>query len=121
MIKKLAKITSAKLQIQERGILTFWIHIVHEDGGCQAIGGFALDDYDEKTESRVGTVYGCEMIRRLLLELDVDDFSEMKDQIIWVYGEGEDFNFRISGLSKLKVNGGNDKPLIFVDILNEFI
>lgn len=75
--KRLAKVNSEKLSIQERGILTFYITVSYECGWCQGIGGITLDTWDEEKESRVGTAYGCEMIRRLLLEFDVDDFHEM--------------------------------------------
>ena len=33
MNKKLAKITSAKLEIKDRGILNFWIFVEYEEGG----------------------------------------------------------------------------------------
>ena len=77
MDKQLAKIKSAGLEIKERGILNFWIIVDYEDGGSQGIGGIALDTYDEGKKKRVGTAYGCEVIRRLLLALGVNDFSEM--------------------------------------------
>ena len=35
---------------------------------CQGIGGIALDEYCKEKKERIGTAYGCEMIRRLLLE-----------------------------------------------------
>ena len=81
MNKKLAKIRKAGLEIKERGILNFWIFVDYEEGCSQGIGGMALDEYDKEKEERVGTAYGCEMIRRLLLELNVDDFSEMSGEI----------------------------------------
>ena len=78
MNKQLAKITKAGLEIKERGILTFWIHVEYEEGCCQGIGGIVLDSYDKAKGMRVGTAYGCEMIRRILTALNVNDFSEMK-------------------------------------------
>ena len=47
-MKKLAKITSAKLHHKERGILNFWIHVDYEDFGSQGIGGLALDQWDKE-------------------------------------------------------------------------
>lgn len=120
MEKKLAKIESAKLEIQERGILNFWIMVSYEEGCCQGIGGYALDEYDESKKKRIGTAYGCEMIRRLLLELGVDDFSEMKGKMIWVYGEGEGFSFESKGISALKCDNQKSTPVIFSEILEEF-
>jgi hypothetical protein len=118
--KRLAKITKACLEIKERGILNFWIHVEYEDGGCQGVGGIALDVYDKEKKRRTGTAYGCEVIRRLLIELKVNDFSEMKGKNIWVHGVGEGFQFKTSGVSSLYVENKDSKPVIFDDILKEF-
>ena len=120
MKKVIAKISSAKLEIKERGILNFWIHVEYEDGGGQGIGGLCLDEWDEEKKERVGTAYGCEMIRRMLLELDVNDFSEMKGKIIWVHGEGDGLSFTPKGIQRMNFDGGKE-PLIFKDIAAEFI
>jgi hypothetical protein len=120
MNKQLAKIRSATLEIRERGILNFWINVEHEDGGCQGVGGIALDTYDKKSERRVGTAYGCEVIRRLLLELQVNDFSEMKGLHIWVLGEGDGLCFQPSGIQSLSTDNGKSNKVIFSEIAEEF-
>ena len=120
MSKQLAKITDAKLEIKETGILNFWIFVDYEDLGSQEIGGLALDEWDESSKKRVGTAYGCEMIRRLLDVLDVNDFSEMKGKIIWVHGDGEGFSFKPTGIESLKVSKSEKSPLIFSEVLKEF-
>jgi hypothetical protein len=120
MNKVLAKITSARLEIQDRGILGFWIHVQYEEGLSQGIGGIALDTYDTVTKERVGTAYGCEVIRRLLLGLHVNDFSEMVDQVIWVHGEGTGLAFKPKGVSSLEVNDSKAEPIIFSEIFNQF-
>lgn len=120
MNKQLAKITSAKLEIKERGILNFWILVEYEEGCCQGIGGISLDEWSEDKKKRVGTAYGCEMIRRILLELDINDFSEAKNKIIWVLGEGEGFSFKPKGIKSLRVNKKDSEELIFGDVFNEF-
>jgi hypothetical protein len=66
------------------------------------------------------TAYGCEMIRRMLLELCVNDFSEMKGTHIWVYGEGEGLSFKPKGFSALKSDNSKSNPVIFDDIHKEF-
>lgn len=119
MIKKLAKVTKAKLEIKERGILNFWIFVDYEDGLSQGIGGICLDSFDKEKKKRIGTAYGCEMIRQLLKVFDVDDFSEMKDKIIYVLGEGEGFEFNYKGFESLRICGNHGK-IIFDDILKEF-
>jgi hypothetical protein len=120
MNKVLAKISKASLEIQERGILNFWIYVDYEDFGSQGVGGIVLDTFDKEKDSRVGTAYGCEMIRRMLLELCVNDFSEMKGKHIWVYGEGYGLSFKPKGFSALKSDNSKSNPLIFDDIHKEF-
>jgi hypothetical protein len=121
MRKQLARIKGAKLEIKERGILNFLIHVDYEEGCSQGIGGIALDKYDKDKKMRVGTAYGCEVIRRLLIELDVDDFSEMKGLVIWVLGEGEGLGFKPTGIQALNLNkdklGGG---VVFDDVAKQF-
>lgn len=119
-MKQLAKISKACLEIQERHILNFWIHVAYEEGGGQGVGGIALDEYNKETESRVGTAYGCEMIRLLLLELQVNDFAEMKGMQIWVHGEGKGLSFKPTGISALKTNNAKSKPVIFNEVYEMF-
>ena len=117
MNKQLAKISKATLEIKERGILNFWIYVDYEEGGSQAVGGIALDKWSKEKQERVGTAYGCEVIRRLLIELCVNDFSEMAGRHIWVFGEGDDFGFQAKGLQALRVDNRESMPVIFSDIL----
>lgn len=118
-MRQLAKISKATLEIKERGILNFWIYVDYEEGCSQGIGGIALDQFSKEKDSRIGTAYGCEMIRRLLLALNVNDFSEMKGKQVWVYGEGEGFSFKPTGIGSLKTDH-NKPPVIFSDVAREF-
>ena len=120
MNKELARITSASLEIKERGILNFWINVDYENGFSQGIGGIVLDAYDKEKNTRVGTAYGCEMIRQLLLVLGVNDFSEMNGKDIWVLVEDNpsSLNIKPIGIQALKADGG--KQLIFGNILEQF-
>jgi hypothetical protein len=103
-MEKLAKITNASLSIKDHGILTFYLSVDYEDGFSQGVGGVALDKWDEDSKSRIGTAYGCEIIRKLLLELDVNDFSEMKGKYIWVFGDESGMNFKPRGIRRLNVD-----------------
>ena len=96
------------------------IHVDYEEGSSQGVGGFALDEYIEEIKERIGTAYGCEMIRRILIELNVNDFSEMKGKKIWVYGDGEGLRFRPEGISSLHVDNSKSKPVMFDEVLKEF-
>lgn len=125
MNEKLAKITKASLEVQDRGILNFWIQVDYEEGCSQGIGGICLDTYDKSRESRVGTAAGCEIIRLLLLTLKVNDFSEMKGKYIWVIGDGDGFMFQPKGLRPLYVdckgrNSEETKTIIFQDVFDQF-
>lgn len=117
--KELAKITSFSLSIKERGILMFNIFVSYENGCGQCVGGLVLDDYNESKKIREGTAYGCEMIRQLMIVLDVDDFSDAKDKLIYVLGEGEGLSFKPKGVQTLSVYG-EVKTLIFSDVFNQF-
>lgn len=122
MNRQLAKITKGMLEIQERGMLNFWIMVNYEDGGCQGIGGICLDTYNKAKDCRVGTAYGCEVIRQLLLCMQVNDFSEMANKMVWVLGEGDGFNFKPKGIQRLETDSAdkNYKKVIFDDIFKEF-
>mgnify|MGYP003419693171 FL=1 len=121
MIYKLAKVSKASLEIQDRGILNFWIHVDYEEGCSQGVGGIVLDGYDKELKGRVGTAGGCEVIRQLLLLFQVNDFSEMKGKYIWVVGEGEGLSFNPKGLKALRVDKpGEVKEVIFKDIFDKF-
>lgn len=119
LIKKLAKVNSFKLNIKYTGSLIFKLDVDYEDGLSQGLGGLVLDNYNIVTGERIGTAYGCEMIRQLMLTLDVDDFNEVKNKIIYVLGEGEGFQFKAKGIETLNVYG-NVKTLIFDDVREMF-
>lgn len=121
MIEKLAKILKANLEIQEKGMLNFRIYVHCEDGFSQIVGGIILDEFSEDKDKRIGAAYGCEIIRRLLIELKVNDFSEMKGKKIFVIGEGEKdgLPFKPLGIRSLKVDNKDAKSVIFDEILQE--
>jgi hypothetical protein len=120
-MEQLAKISSATLEIQERGILNFWIHVDYEEGCSQGIGGIALDTFDKKKDRRIGTAFGCEVIRRLLIALKVNDFSKMKGKMVWVIGDGQGFSFKPTGIRALSVDSKKADPVIFSAIASEFL
>ena len=117
MTKELATIKSASLEMQERGILTFWIIVDYENGCSQGVGGIALDTWYEVKGTRKGTAYGCELIRQLLLCMNVNDFSEMAGKNIFVLGEGQDLSFTPKGIQALRSDGG--KKVVFNEIFSD--
>lgn len=118
--RKLAYITNASLEVRDRGILSFKIWVDYEEGCSQCVGNFALDTYNETSKEREGTAYVCEMIRQILLELVVNDFSEMAGKHIWVMGSGAGLGFTPTGIQALKGNNKNRKGVIFSKVLEMF-
>ena len=116
MNKRLAKISKANLEIQAGAILNFWIHVDYEEGCSQAVGGIALDEYCKEKGERIGTAYGCEMIRQLLIELRVNDSAEMTGRHIWVIGGGEGLSFKPRGIQSLRGDNPKSKPVIFSEV-----
>ena len=117
IVTKLAKIESAKVGIDRGCFLTWWLHVKYEDGFCQGIGGYTLDDYDEKLERRVGTAYGADIIRQIMVMFDVDDFSKLKGRYMWVTGESCGFAFDVKGIKPLKLDNPDADYLDFEDFL----
>ena len=119
MNKALATISSANLDILDRDMLTFWIQVDYESGTSQNVGGFALDEWDEKKKRRVGTAYGCEMIIQLLKLFKVNSLEKFKNRTVFILGDGEGFSFKPRGIQMLRSDGG--KQLIFTDIAKEML
>lgn len=118
MIKRLAVIDSIKTSIRSHGMLRVGIDVAYEgpyiDQAC--LGCHILDDAtnnDDAMNHRIGTAYGCEMIRQILLTLEIDDFSEAKGINVWVYGEGEGISFVAKGISLLSFNSPAPVVLMF--------
>ena len=119
--QKLAKVTKGTLEIKERGILNFYVFVDYEDFGSQGVGGIALDQWDEAKQRRVGTAYGCEMIRQLLLFFNVNNLEEVKNQVVYVLGEGEGLSFKPKGFRHLKcLRNGRPEEVLFDKIYGEF-
>lgn len=122
MEKKLAKVQSATLEIKERGILNFWVFVDYEDGLSQGVGGIILDTFDSERKERVGTAYGCEMIRQLLLFFDVNNLNDCAGQMVYVTGEGKGLSFNPSGFEHLRVNDKfKTRKINFDEIRDNFI
>lgn len=105
--KVLAKIRNAVVEIEDHSILTCWVTVDYEDGGTQGIGGYELDSYDKAQKKRVGTAYGCEVIRRHLEVFGVHNFDALKGRMVWVTGEGSGFSFRPYRFESLNTEAGS--------------
>lgn len=121
-LELLAKIEKCNLSFRDtNNILILNIHVEYEEGMCQNIAGICLDTFDKNLKNRIGTAYGCEMIRLLLEMFQVDNLSELNGKYIYVYGESENggmLSFKPQGFRALKQYGKKD--LNFKNVLEKF-
>ena len=82
--RRLAKIESTDLAFHNGSILTAYLHVNYGGGLAQGIGGYSLDRYDRATQRRIGTAYGCEFIRRILLACGVERWEDLPGRTIYV-------------------------------------
>ena len=78
-----ARIKSTQLGIEDHGIFTFFLHLEY-DGAGQGFGGYALDEWSKKAETRVGSGLGIEMIRKILEVVGVDNWEDLPGKYIRV-------------------------------------
>ena len=79
MNKKLCNVTKVCTSYQDRRILILDVFVDLESGGSLSVFNMCLDTYDKDKKQRVGTAYGCEMIRQTLDFFGVDDLSQIKN------------------------------------------
>lgn len=81
-----AEIESTFLGFEDHGILTCYLHLRY-DGGGQGFGGFCLDNFSEVDSRRVGSAFGAEFIRQVLLTVGVERWEDLPGQRIRVEAE----------------------------------
>ena len=79
MNKQLCNVTKVCTSYQDRRILILDVFVDLESGGSLSVFNMCLDTYDQDKKQRVGTAYGCEMIRQTLDFFGVDDLSQIKN------------------------------------------
>lgn len=120
-MEKLAKIRNCHLNTQDHGGLLLNLVVEYEDGGCQDIFCKCLDTYDETLKSRIGTAYGCEIIRRVLDIFKANDLTELKGKYVWVIGEGgNSLDFTPYGIRSPNVYKHKSAPLYWEDVRTFF-
>ena len=103
--KKLGKIKYSKLSM-DKNIMSLNILVDYDDGLSQNIFARALDEWSDDHQTRLGTIYGCEIIRRLLELFEVNDLSDIKDKIVYITGTGNILSFNPTGIERLSFDGG---------------
>lgn len=117
--KKLAKITRCDFSFTDTNkILILNIDVDYDEFGSQNICGLILDNYDKDKKERVGTAFGCELIRKILDTFDCNNLQNIVGKVIYVLGDGDGLAFKPKGFERPSFDNG--KKIIYDDILKEF-
>ena len=81
MIKN-AVIRSTMLGREDHGIMTWMIFIEFDKGTSCGVGGYCLDGYDKKTETRVFRAKSMESVSKLLEVVGVDKWEDLPNKYI---------------------------------------
>ena len=117
--KKLAKITRCDFSFTDTNkILILNIDVDYDEFGSQNICGLILDNYDKDKKERVGTAFGCELIRKILDTFDCNNLQNIVGKVIYVLVDGDGLAFKPKGFERPSFDNG--KKIIYDDILKEF-
>lgn len=120
MQKLLAKVKAVDLTIS-RGCMMVDLDVAYENGWNQSVMAYSLDIYNKETQSREGTAYGCEMLRRLLSCFGVRSLQDIKGKHVWVMVDKEGVSQKPLGLERLRVDAEKKpEPFIFSEVLEQF-
>lgn len=78
---KNAKITKTMLGREDHGIMTFMIFVEFDIGVC-GIGGYALDQCDRETKTKIFSGAGMEAISKILEIADVERWEDLPGKYI---------------------------------------
>jgi hypothetical protein len=87
---ELGKITKVSLEIEDHGILTFWLHFDFGGSG-QGFGGYAIENE-----------LGAKALRKIMEAVDVDAWEKIPGHEMYVHRE----NGIIRAIEAPKYNGG---------------
>lgn len=81
MIKN-ARISSTMLGREDHGILTFMLYIEFDSGISCGVGGYVLDEYDPKSETRIFKAKSMEVISKILEVVGVNSWEDLPGKYI---------------------------------------
>lgn len=121
---QLCNVKSVTTNYQDRKILILDVNVELVDGGGLSVFNVVLDTYDKDKQKRVGTAYGCEMIKACLDFFGVNNLSEVKNYKCYLITEKE-FIWNASDVLGLKQlpfyeYERNLQEIIKADVLKEF-
>lgn len=124
MNKILCNVTKVVTSYQDRKILVLDCFVDLPNGGGLSVFNMVLDSYDDVKKKRVGTAYGCEMIRQTLDFFGVDDMSKVKNYKCYLLTDKDDIwsASDVLGLEQLPFEEYKHrlKQIIKKDVLDEF-
>lgn len=83
-----ARVTSTMLGREDHGIFTFMIYIEFDNGNHSGFGGYALDEYDAKTETRIFKAKSMEVISKILKVVGADTWEDLPGKYIRFEDDG---------------------------------
>lgn len=106
MNREIAKIRSTTLGIEDHGILTAMLELDY-GGTVQGAGGYALDQYDEGQERRVGHRAAGDFILGVLRACGVDSWEKVAGRTVYALRD-EGFHGKVIGLAPLPTERGEE-------------
>lgn len=97
------KIESTMLGIEDHGIMSFFLHLKF-DGTGQGFGGYALDQWSEVKDKRVGSGFGIECIRYILETVGVSKWEDLKGKYVRVQYEKDEWSGPIIAIGHIVEN-----------------
>ena len=82
-----AKITSTMFGREDHGIMTFMIFVEFGACGC-GLGGYAIDQYDRPSKSRMFSAKGLEAISKILETVGVEKWEDLPGKYIRIKENG---------------------------------
>lgn len=83
-----AKITSTTLGTEDHGIFSCMIYLEGESSS-QGFGGYALDEYSEGKNKRIGNGYGIDFIKGILEVAGATNWEDLKGKYVRVKRDGK--------------------------------
>lgn len=116
--REIAHVESTFLGWEDHGILTVWVHMRY-GVGHQGAGGYALDEYDDTLERRIGHKCGIDFITGVMRACGVNEWDKVKGRTVFAIRDGEGFGSKVVGLEPLPTESG--EPFFFEDAFKEVV
>jgi len=104
-------IKSTHLGNEDHGILSAYLRCEGDSTGI-AVGGYALDSYDEEKKQRIGTAYGLDHLLQILRVVGAESWEKIAGrQVMVLFWAGDGWGSKAVGIA----HPIEDRVLIFED------